>query len=379
MMRTASPIASISCALFFLSACGGSSQATKGSSDGELARPAWFDNRPKSPSSLFFVGDAAGASDESTARDLAIQKALADLTNYCGASVKSEFKSSEREENGRSEQVVSLQVDVAGDEITVREAVVRQTVVGKDTSGLYAAYALIEWPRVQYEAVLASQRERGKRALDQYLEAHSAMKENDTPRAKQLWKEAKTTLGPQKSQVPLDHAEYKNTGLLWDAIVVLGEKLDASAKEKKNVYAVTVACMRDGKAAGCNASRVGTLKQAVAKTGKKVATDAVSAQTASSILDAENPELDRSVRNTGYVVAVRYKADLQAIDGPFTFVRYSASIVVFDVAANRVVEVQEISPEKEGHPTFDGAMEKGFNNAEKKLVKWIEDKLPSIK
>lgn len=325
------------------------------------------------------MGDAAGASDESMARDLAIQKALADLTTYCGASVKSEFKSLEREANGRSEQVVSLQVDVAGDEITLREAVVRQTVVGKDSSGLYGAYALVEWPRVQYEAVLASQRERGNRALAQYLDADSAMKENDTVRAKQLWKEAKTTLGPQKSQVPLEHPQYKNTGLLWDAIVSLGERLDNSAKEKKNVYAVTVTCMREGKPSNCNASRVGTLRQALGKAGKKVATDAVPAATAVSILDSDNPALDKSVRNTGYVVAVRYTADLQAIDGPFTFVRYGARLVVFDVAAERVVETQEISPEKEGHPNFEGAMEKGFNTAEKKLVKWIEEKVPGIK
>lgn len=375
-MRTACLIASISLA----AACGGSNAATQGSGGGsELAAPQWFQNRPKSSSSLFFVGDSAGASDEGSARDLAIQKALSELTNYCGATVKSTFNSLDREANGKSEQVVSLQVDVAGDEITVREAVVRQTVVGKDSSGLFAGYALVEWPRVQYEAVLAAQRERGKHALALFLKAEAAANENDSVAAREAWKEAKTTLGPQKSQVPLDHPTYKNTGLLWDAIVALGERLEASSKEKRGVFAVAVECVREGKPTSCNASRAGTLRQALAKTGKKVASEAVPSTVASSILSSENPTLDRSVRNAGYVIAIRYTADLQAVDGPFTFVRYGARGVVFDTASNRIVNVQEISPEKEGHPSFEGAMEKGWTTAEKKLVKWIEEQVPQIK
>ena len=99
-------LVSLSAALFF--ACGGGKGSTRGGEsvaggeggDGArtaLAAPAWFHTPPKGARSLFFVGDANGASDEGTARELAVQKALAQLTVYCGASIKSDFTSLERE------------------------------------------------------------------------------------------------------------------------------------------------------------------------------------------------------------------------------------------------------------------------------------------
>jgi hypothetical protein len=375
--RTLIPITALAFA-----ACASSSQSGKGSQASNrtgVAAPAWFEKPPKNPRSLFFVGDASGLSDEAAARDAARNKALSELTNYCGASIKSVGSTNQQEINGKLESVVSLSVDVAGDEITVREAVVKEIVSGKGSDGTFDAFVLLEWPRGQYDAVLAAQKQRASRALAVFLEADSAAKNLETLTAKTKIKEAKAILGPMKSQVPLDHPDYKNSALLWDAISALADRLDNADKERKGVFAVAVECIREGKPTSCNPARAGTLRTAVAKTGRKISTESIPAEVTRGILSSENPSTDKAVRSAGFVVAVRYTADLQGTDGPFTFVRAGARGVVYDTSTNRVVSVQEIPAEKEGHPSFDGAMEKGFNNAEKQLLHWIEEQIPKIK
>src|SRR5215470_15926919 len=116
---------------------GGQSGTKSSAGRSGFPAPPWFQSPPKSNTHLYFVGDATQASDEGSARDAAKNKALAELTTYCGAQIKSEGQSVEREANGKYEQVVSLTVDVAGDELTVREAVIKQTVVGKGSEGTF--------------------------------------------------------------------------------------------------------------------------------------------------------------------------------------------------------------------------------------------------
>ncbi|MCK6548733.1 hypothetical protein L6R52_23010 [Myxococcota bacterium] len=352
-------------------ACAGSTQS--GGTRTAFTSPAWFTQPPKhSDRTLYFVGDASGQTDEGTARDLAIQKALSELTVFCGATVKSDARSTLVEKNGQEQYEVSLSVDVAGDELTVREAVVTKTELGRGSDGRFDAYVLVEWPRAQYENVLAMQRDRAARALALYLTAEGAAKELDTAAARTSLGEAKGILGPMKSSVPLQHAEHKNTALLWDAMKALEARLDAADASKKGTLAVAVECLRDAKVVPCAATRAGALRQALSKVGKKVSADAVPAGVASGILSSESPTVDRSVRAAGYVVAVRYSAELQAVDGPFTFVRTSARGVVFDTSTGKIVAVEEIAPEKQGHPTYEGAMEKGFGAAEKRLAGWVE-------
>jgi hypothetical protein len=375
-------------AWFLAAACGSSTPAATGGtvaaakSNGTragVAAPPWFTSPPKSPSALFFVGDATGASDEAAAREAAKNKALAELTTYCGAQIKSEGQSIEREANGKYEQVVSLTVDVAGDELTVREAVIEKTVVGKASDGTFDGYVLLRWPKEQYDAVLSMQKDRAKRALALQLDAEEKAKELDVPGAKRALKDAKAILGPMKATVPLDHDKYKNTSLLWDAMTALSDKLESLDKERKAVFAVVVECLKEGKPTSCNPSRAGTFRTALSKVGRKVSAEAIPPSTARDILSSENPNPDKAVRSAGYVVAVRYTADLQGIDGPFTFIKYGARGVLFDTSTNRIVSAQEIAPEKEGHPNFDGAMEKGFNNAEKQLLHWLEEQVPKIR
>ncbi|MBK6690163.1 MAG: hypothetical protein IPG45_37205 [Deltaproteobacteria bacterium] len=367
-----------------LLACGGSKSASQPADNpagnrSAFEAPKWFHDRPKGVRSLFFVGDATGAPDESTARELAVQKAMAELTVYCGASIKSDFSSVEREANGQQEQVVSLTVDIAGDELTIREAVVKKTVVGSGSDGTFDAYALVEWPTSQYELVLAGQREKGGRALALYLEAEQATEDNAVGQAKQKLKEAKALLGPMKAQVPLQHDKLKNSALLWDAVSALDERLKSKVDERKKVVAVAVLCQNEGKVGGCDSRWPGAVRQKVSGKGFKVASENISEGLASEILESGSPKTDASARSAGFVLAVRYEAKTTAVEDGFTFVHCGARGVLYDTDANRIVGVKEVKPEKGGHVHYSGARDKSCKLAEDQVSGWVEEQLGGLK
>jgi hypothetical protein len=353
-------------------ACGGGgTQAAKGP-------PEWFHNPPKGTQTLFFVGDATGAPDEGTARELAIQKALSELTVYCGATIKSDFKSVESEHNGQYEQMVSMTVDIAGEELTIREAVVKQTVVGKSKK-TFDGWALIEWPRTQYEAVLASQRARGKRALSLFLEAETAVNERRVADAETKLREAQDVLGPMKAQIPVEHEKYHNTALLSDAMLALRLRLKEIASERKKVMAVVVNCSLDGKETGCRDEWIGEVRQLVSGSGFKVSTDNVSTTLASAILTSSSPQTDATVRSSGYVIAARYDAKETAEEDGVHYVHCGARSVVFDTDANRILGVKEVAPIKGAHPQQAGAIKTACGKAAKDVVGWLQTELANFK
>jgi hypothetical protein len=372
-------------AMLGLAACGGSkgkgSDPPPASGDGRqaFAAPKWFHDRPKGVRTLFFVGDANGSPDEGTARELAVQKAMAELTIYCGASIKSDFKSTEVESNGKYEQSVSMVVDVAGDELTIREAVVKQTVVGAGSDGLFDGYALVEWPMTQYEEVLSGQRAKGMQALSLYQEAEKAVDDNAIGLAKQKVKEAKQLLGPMKAQVPLQHDKLKNTTLLYEAVAALDERLKSKVDERKKVVAVAVACVEEDKSAGCDSRWVGNVRQKVSGKAYKVATENISDSLTKEIIESGSPKTDASARSAGYVLAVRYEAKTLAVEDGFTFVNCGARGVLYDTDANRILAVKEVKPEKAGHVHFKGARDKSCKTAEDQVAAWIDEQLGALK
>ncbi|MEQ9501573.1 MAG: hypothetical protein RIT81_32180 [Deltaproteobacteria bacterium] len=354
---------------------------TKGSTGGSrtsFPAPGWYAKKPTGVSKLYFVGAANGASDESMARELAVQAALAELTVFCGATAKSEAVSEEVEKNGVLNQSYSLTVDVAGDEMTIKEAEVKDAAIGQGSDGSYDAYVLIEWPKARYAEVVKGQQDRAQRALDLYIAADTAATNKRWSEARTRCAEAKTTLGPMRSMVPVRHAKLTNTTLLYDAIADLSTRLESMAKERKGVMAVAVECDHDGKQASCQSHRVGAIKQQVATGGFKVATEAVDGGLARQILAQANPESTTSLRNAGYVLAVQYSANLTAKEDGFTFVHCGARGVVYDTDANRVISVKEVKPQKGGHVHFKGAMEKGCSKAEADMVSWLQTSLGAL-
>lgn len=368
-------------ALLFGAALGcssGKGSTTGGGSRTSFPAPAWYAKKPTGVSKLYFVGAANGASDESMARELAVQAALAELTVFCGATAKSEAVSEEVEKNGVLEQSYSLTVDVAGDEMTIKEAEVKDSAIGQGSDGAYDAYVLLEWPKARYAEVVKGQQDRAQRALDLFLSADAAANEKRWSEAKTRVAEAKTTLGPMKSMVPVNHPKLTNTTLLYDAIADLSTRLESMAKERKRVMAVAVECDHDGSAASCESQWVGSIKQQVASGGFKVASESVDGGLARQILAQSSPETNAALRNAGYVLAVQYSANLTAKEDGFTFVHCGARGVVFDTDANRVISVKEVKPQKGGHVHFKGAMEKGCAKAEADVVSWLKTSLGAL-
>ncbi len=359
------------CATLIVAACGGGTMATKGA-------PEWFHNPPKGRETLFFVGDASGSSDEGTARELAIQKALSELTVYCGATITSDFKSVEAEANGKYEQMVSMTVDIAGEELTIREAVVKQTVVEKSRDG-FDGWALIEWPRAQYEAVLVAQRARAQRALALFLEADEALTDRRVSDAQTKLKEAQSVLGPMKAQIPINHEKYHNSALLQDAMEALRGRLKEIASERKKVMAVVVNCSLDGREIACRDEWVGEVRQIVAGSGFKVSADNVSTTLASAILTSSSPQTDATVRASGYVIAARYDAKSTAVEDGVHYIHCGARGVVFDTDASRILGVKEVPPIKGAHPQQAGAIKTACSKAGREMADWLQQELANFK
>lgn len=359
-------------------ACSGAKARGGGARTGPAA-PKWFNSPPKGARSLYFVGSAAGSADEQTARDLAVQKALSELTVFCGANITSDFRSEEIEQNGQLTQSVSLTVDIAGDEMTIREAVVKKTVTGAASDGSWDAYALVQWPKAQYEAVLASQRQRAQRALALFLEAEQAAGAMQVAEAKAKLRETKQILGPMKAQVPLGHAKYTNSALLWDAVSALDKRMKDLEKERRKVLHVAVLCENNGGSANCPSHRTGAVKSSVSSGGFRVSASAVRANVVAEIVDSANPTGDASLRSAGFVLAVRYRGKLTAKEDGFVFAHCGARAVIYDTDSNRIVSVHEVKPMKGGHVNFEGALEKGCGKAEKDVIGWIGQTLPGLK
>lgn len=340
--------------------------------------PKWFNNPPAPGRLLFFVGSTSNASDEQTARELAIQKALSELTVFCGANIKSDFVSEEVEKNGQLTQSVSLTVDIAGDELTIREAVVKETKIAVGPDGSWDAYALLQWPKAQYEAVLKNQRDRAERALALFNEADAAASAMQLAQAKSKLAEAKQILGPMKAQVPLRHSKFTNSALLWEAVAALKIRLTNLEKERRSVFHVAVVCEAQGKS-GCPSHRTGAVKQKVSSLGYRVSTERIDPAMALEVLGSNTPKADASLRSAGFLLAVQYQAKLTAKEDGFVFVHCGARGVVYDTDANRIADLHEVKPMKGGHVHFDGALEKGCAKAETALLQWMEQSLPSHK
>lgn len=334
--------------------------------------PSWFSQAPKSAKMLIFVGDATQQSDEGIARDMAIQKALFNLSLTVGASIESEFKSSESEVNGEGQQSVSLDMSIAGEEISVRGLSI-QKVITQESRGGIDAYAMIAWPKEEFQAIIRSQQAAGERALTLFLQAKEAVDARKIAAALRSIKDAQKAL--PGVQVSLNNASYPDSKILARALEALKSKAKDIAKERSKVCALGVICEKDGKRRRCKNTRKSAMSKSISQAGKKVAASSLSASLTQNILDAETPKLDDANRSAGCLVAVQFSAELLEKSHPFIFINYSARASVYDVASGRIISTHEVEPRKMGHVKYSGAMKKGFDRAQRELAKKLSQAL----
>jgi len=334
--------------------------------------PNWFTTPPTERGTLLFVGDATQQTDAETARDLAVQKALFQLSLKVGAKIESRFDSKEAETNGQGTQSVSLEMSIAGEELTARGVTIRKTVT-QPQDDTYDAYVLIAWPEKEYQAIVRTQQNRAEKALRDYLAAKDAMTAKNISEAIRLAENA----GLAVPAVPLrlSHPDIPDTTVLRQSLKELAAQARQLAKEKAGVCAMEVVCERDGQTKKCANSRYVALSRAITEAGKKVSSQRLGANLARMILDANSPTLSAEAKGSGCLVAVGFHSEHRAKSGPFIFINYSARVAVYDVESGRITHSFEVPPTKVGHVKYEGAMKKGFDAAQTKIATFLSNQL----
>ncbi len=342
--------------------------------------PKWFTTPQKGDGRyLYFLGSANAAADEGSARELAAQKALYELSVFCGATLTTDFKSVEIERNGKLNQQVALSVDVAGEEVSIRQAATDKWSVGRGSDGTFDAYVRIRWPRSEYARVQAAQRAKAERGLALLLQAERATADYRISTAERLVRETRQVLGPVRGQMPLNHPKYANSGLVLQAAEALATRLKGMRATLERRMAVSVICHENGAPKACASRWVGTIRGRVTNAGFEVASKAVSSATASAILDSRNPAPDAALRTSKFVLAIKYDARLSGEESGFVFARCGARGVVFGTDKKEILSVTEVKPKKGGHVHFAGAVQKGCERAEKELTAWIDRNVGALR
>lgn len=367
-----------------LAACGGSRSKSPGqssvTSSSALRAPAWFSTpRQNDTRYRYFVGSAYGQPDEGTARELAVQKALYELSVFCGATLNAESFTFEAERNGEQTQEVSVSVSVAGEEISIQEASTHRWKIGRNDDGRYDAYVEIKWPNAQYDKVRAAQRDRANRALALFLEAQQAADEYEVSKATRLLRECKPLLAGAQALIPVDHPKYRNSGLVYEAVEALSARVTKMRAERSGRMAVAVLCIENGRANDCESRWVGTVRSQVTQGAFEVAADPVPTGVAEAILDSRSPRADRALRASGYVLAVKYRVRESGREDGFVFARCGARGVIFDTDKKKNLHVREVKPKKGGHVNLPGAVNKACEKAEREMMAWIDRSIGAVK
>lgn len=336
------------------------------------APPGWFTTPPSENGTLLFVGDSTQQSDAEMARDLAVQKALFQLSLKVGAKIESRFDSKESETNGKNSQSVSLEMSIAGEEFTARGVTIRKSVTHAHADS-YNAYVLIAWPEVEYQAIVKTQQNRAEKALRDYLAAQDAVTAKNISEAIRLAENAEKAV----PSVPLrlSHPDIPDTTVLRQSLKDLAAQARQLAQEKAGVCAMEVVCERDGKEVKCANSRYVALSRSLTETGKKVSSRRLGSNLARMILDANTPKLSAEAKDSGCLVAIGFQSEHRAKSGPFIYINYSARVAVYDVESGRITHSFEVPPTKVGHVKYEGAMKKGFDVAQGKIAAYLTGQL----
>lgn len=335
---------------------------------GPRPAPAWIQTPPPhSARALVFVGQAQGP-DETTARELAVGRALTELSKYCGAAVSSRFELVDAEIDGRSVQTVSETVTVAGETLALERVTVEATVVEPRPGGGFNGYARIEWPRAEYTELQRLRRDRAMSAIPPLLEAEAAIERRSPSRARTALAEAEERWGDSVAQIPLDHPRFPHTGALTAAIEAAGRALDTLESERARSLAVGVDC----RPVACPADRVGRVRARVTKAGLSVASRPVPPDLVRAIGRVPDLALRPPDRETAFLLAVTYDVEAMGEEDGFVFARCGARAVVFDTDRARIVEMTEVKPRKGGHLHIEGAAARACRDAEGELGPWLD-------
>jgi hypothetical protein len=190
------------------------------------------------------MGGSGWQATESEASQAAGNAALAEITNYLGASVKAVTKDLKMADNDKESQKIENTITVVGAEVTLR-GIERRAIYWNSVRSGYDCTVLVSYPRAEYEKakaeIAAAQLEYKRRnaqsaarALELYRSARSAEAAKDYENSLKDLLSALEIVKKFEGPVDLEDQSLKNTGLLlpelsqW--ISVVGKMVKDSGK-----------------------------------------------------------------------------------------------------------------------------------------------------
>lgn len=346
--------------------------------------PAWVDKPPANDTGdLSFVGSAAGPT-EAKARRRAVADAMHEAATFCGATVKGEFHSEEREQDGKSSYSVSQAIDIGGDKVTLRKFTRQELVIrpSKHKAG-FQAYVLMRWPRSEYELV---QKRRAKRsfnqsvrALELFLQAEEAENERYAARAGQALNEAQAILRAIHNTTPIAHPKYRDTQVLWDATEAMRGRLDKLTQDRSGVVAIGVRCEDNDQPARCPPGWASAARAAVGRTGFELVAAPMSEQLTAAVLRGEQVKSDRALRRAGYLVAIGVDVRDAGQNNGYRFATCGASMGIFDLSSQRTVATGRVDPARGAQPDLPAAARRACEDIKPEVLAWLQDDLGGLR
>lgn len=322
-------------------------------------RPPWVD-RPPSPTvdTLYFTGFALAADTEEAARNLATRHALAEVVGYFGQTVSSRI-ASEQVETGRDyRQEVRISVLVEGREVALKGVRVAQVFVEKGDAGV-SAWALVAYPRAEYDAAQASLKrndtDRAQAALAAFSEGRSLLAAGRVARAIERMEQARTTLEGLPTTL-LDAGDIRSTDLLAGETTAALRQARQIQERVARTVAAKVVHVVDGQPValeGAPAQLDGEVPALVAAHGLTAARPGVddARLLAAAGGDAAAAEEAGARSGAAWLLVLRIESRHSSeLYGQF-FAEAAGTTVLIESATGRVVSGDDLGRAKGGHVT----------------------------
>ena len=330
--------------------------------------PAWFDHPPAhTAETLYFTGDASGADRPEDARDLAVQRALANAVSFFQVKVQSELVTREEEVNGRYSSSIRASVRVAGEEVELREVRVERFVLEERAGARkrYDGYVLLSYPRVEYERVVATQRRAdtslAERSLALFREGSRLRRDGRPGEAADRFREGRDAIKRLRGTTRLADPDFGTTEALDAALGAAIEEARTEGKAAQRTVLVRVELTLDGnpalsrRTAGELRSDIDSL---VAAHGLTAVHDGLDDAGARSV--AAGGAAPASRAGAGYLLVILGEAEFVSQDQGQFIAHATGSYTLVETASGRVLAGGDLGQFKGGHVRRADACEKAL-------------------
>lgn len=321
--------------------------------------PAWVLQTPASTvDTMYFVGQASRANTEDEARRLAIRNAMAEIGNFIGVKVNSEFRSFEREHNGKSSYDVQFTIHTKGRNLVLKGVRVERTYVVHRKNGTWACDVLISYPRAEYRELIKrigrNDAETTDMALAMYHQGRKLHSKGNLAAASTKLYQALGLLNGLMSSVAVKDPSIKNTDILKKTVESELASVHRAARIKNRTVAVVVRLLiNHSHKDSTNDSR--TIRAEVSPVFTREGWTLASGALPNGLIDAVASGNPTAVVKAGRMLGAAYLVvlDLNAAETAVIygehFARASGTLTLADTGQAMVLYSQALKRVKGGH------------------------------